>query len=124
MNTLYLQPRQRDGLFVSDKTGEASITEAASNVIDYMYIAPEDCSVYYVNKDNKPVKYIAKKGDIIIKTYISNDYNSRIIIIKNKELKDVYIDIETAKKKAESDKEGWAKKNSSSCCDCDCCSCC
>lgn len=124
MNTLYLQPRLRDGLFINDKTGEANVVEAAPNVIDYIYIAPEDCSVYYVNKDNKTVKCIAKKGDIVIKTYNSTDYNSRIVIIKNKELKDIYTDIETARKKADSEKEGWAIKSLNSCCDCECCSCC
>lgn len=124
MNTLYLQPRLRDGLFINDNTGEANVVEAAPNVIDYIYIAPEDCSVYYVNKANKTVKYVAKKGDIIIKTYNSNDYNSGLIVIKNKELKDIYIDIETARKKAESEKEGWVKKKLNSCCDCECCSCC
>ena len=98
MNTLYLTAN-REGVIVDSKTGVPTLLTSKCSDINYIYIAPDDCLVSYTDRDRKTTTKPAKKGDIIITLYTSSDFSQRLIIIKNEDFKNKFIEEAVSREK-------------------------
>lgn len=121
MNTLYLTTANREGVIVNSKTGVPTVLQSKGSDINYVYIAPDDCLVSYTDRSYKTITKPAKKGDIIITLYTSSDYSQRLIIIKNEDFKNKFIEESVSREKRACESR-LQNKCCESCCEpcCDC----
>lgn len=112
MKNLYLTTNSRSGMLVNSNNNDVKLINPLDNVIDYVYTVPEDCIITHVSTTtNKTITKKANKGDIIIKLYDRPEYSDRIIVTKNADFKNLFIEIEAFKNKKKAEEIAWAKKN-------------
>lgn len=128
MKTAYFLTKSGSKVVVDSSTGSAETLNNTSHEIDWMYVAPEDMAIRYIDKDKKEVVLKAEKGDIIIQFYEYSYTKNPIIIVKNGKWKENIANKEAERMKEQIDKELWAKTSNyrekcCECCECGCASC-
>ena len=100
MKTLYFTKSKgcrffnRTPMLIDFATNSAKAIESESSRINEIYLVPEDLEIRY-EQNGKVIIKKAQKGDVIISFYCDEEYEQNlIIVVKNKEWKDNFVNKE------------------------------
>lgn len=88
MKSIHIVKDVRDAVIVDHSTNTVKGLKPIRSDIDYIYSAPEDMQVCYINNNNERVTLEAKKGDIIITFYDYDYIVNKVIVVKNTKWKE------------------------------------